>query len=71
MKELIYFVMGLALLSIGPHLILGIVFTVGIYYFLYLIFKGIASGSSGSGGGGSSHDSNDGDGWQGTGNPYV
>ena len=71
MKGLIYFVVGLILLSIGPKLILGMIFTIGVYYVLYLIFQGITSGSSGSSGGGGSRQSDPGDGWQGTGNPYV
>lgn len=71
MMGLIHFVIGLVLLSIGPQLILGVIFTVGIYYFLYLIFKGITSGCSGSSGGGGSDESEPGDGWHGTGNPYI
>ncbi len=70
MKGIIYFILGIALLSIGPQLILGAVFTVGIYYFLYMLFKGLTGGSGGSGGGGS-HEPDPGDHWQGTGNPWV
>lgn len=51
MKTIIYIIAGLILLAIGPQLILGIIFTVGIYYFLYAMFKGITSGSSGGSGG--------------------
>ena len=71
MKTIIYIIAGLIFLSIGPQLILGIVFTVGIYYFLYAMFKGITSGSSGVSGGSRSDDSAPGDHWHGTGNPYV
>ena len=50
MKELFYVIFGIILLAIGPQLILGIIFTAGIYYFLYMLFKGLISGSdSGSG----------------------
>lgn len=41
MKTIIYIIAGLILLAIGPQLILGIIFTVGIYYFLchdYIIY---------------------------------
>ena len=69
MKTILYIIAGLILLSIGPQLILGIVFTVGIYYFLYALFKAITSGSSGGSGGGRRSD--DSDHWHGTGNPYV
>ena len=76
MKFIIYFVCGLLLLSIGPALIMGLIFTAAIYYFLYCIFKGITSGTSSGGSGGSSggdeyYESDPGDHWQGTGNPYV
>ena len=72
MKGIIYFILGLLLLSIGPQLILGTIFTVGIYYVLYLLFTGLFSGSNSGGSGGSrSDDSDAGDGWHGTGNPYV
>lgn len=71
MKTIIYIIAGLIFLSIGPQLILGIAFTVGIYYFLYALFKGITGGSSGGSGGGGSHESDPGDGWHGTGNPWV
>ena len=70
MKTILYIVAGLILLSIGPQLILGAVVTAGIYYFLYMLFKGITGGSSASGGG-SSHDDDDGYHWHGTGNPYL
>lgn len=70
MKTILYIIAGLILLSIGPQLILGVIITGAIYYFLYMLFKGITSGSSGSGGGGSSHH-NDGDHWHGTGNPHM
>ncbi len=53
-------------------LILGAFFTAGIYYFLYLLFKGLTSGSDNSpSDGDGSHESDLGDGRQGTGNPYV
>ena len=71
MKTILYIIAGLILLAIGPQLILGIIFTVGIYYFLYAMFKGITSGSSGEFGGSRSDDSDPGDHWHGTGNPYV
>ena len=72
MKGIVYYVLGLLLLSIGPQLILGAIFTVGIYYVLYLLFTGLFSGSNSSGSGGScSDDSDAGDHWNGTGNPYV
>ncbi len=71
MRTIIYIIAGLVFLAIGPQLILGIAFTVGIYYFLYALFKGITSGSSGGSGGGGSHESDPGDGWHGTGNTYV
>ena len=71
MKTIIYIIAGLILLAIGPQLILGIVFTVGIYYFLYALFKAITGDSSGGSGSGGSHESNPGDGWHGTGNPWV
>ena len=69
MKTILYIIAGLILLAIGPQLILGIVFTAGIYYFLYALFKGITGGSGGSGGGRSSHDG--GYHWHGTGNPHM
>lgn len=69
MKTIIYIIAGLILLAIGPQLILGIIFTIGIYYFLYAMFKGITGGSGGSGGGRSSHDG--GYHWHGTGNPHM
>ena len=68
MQTIFYVILGIVFLAIGPQLILGLIVTAGIYYFLYMLFKGITSGSS-SGGGGSHH--NDGDHWHGTGNPYV
>ncbi len=71
MKTILYIIAGLILLAVAPHLILGLIFTVGIYYFLYALFKGITSGSSGNSGGGSSHEPDPGDHWQGTGNPWV
>ena len=69
MKTILYIIAGLILLAIGPQLILGIIFTIGIYYFLYAMFKGITGGSGGSGGGRSSHDG--GYHWHGTGNPHM
>ncbi len=69
MKTILYIIAGIILLAIGPQLILGIVFTVGIYYFLYMLFKGITGDSSGGGGG--SHGSDPGSGWHGTGNPHM
>ena len=69
MKTILYIIAGLILLAIGPQLILGVIFTVGIYYFLYALFKGITGGSGGSGGGCSSHDG--GYHWHGTGNPHM
>ena len=74
MKYVIYYVVGLLILSAAPALIMGLIFTAGIYYFLYCIFKGITSGSSSSGGGsgGDEYDASDpGDHWQGTGNPWI
>ena len=72
MKGIIYFVLGLLLLSIGPQLILGAIFTVGIYYYLYLLFTGLFGSSNNSESGcGRSDDSDAGDHWNGTGNPYV
>ena len=71
MKYIIYYVGGLLLLSVAPALIMGLIFTAGIYYLLYNIFKGLTIGSSrGGSGGGSSYD-DPGDHWGGTGNPYV
>jgi len=71
-KDIICILLGIILLSIGPKLILGIIFTAGIYYFLYMLFTGLFGGSSCDSGGGGSHDESDpGDGWHGTGNPYV
>ena len=70
MKTILYIIAGIIFLSIGPQLILGAVFTAGIYIFLYMLFNGLTGDSEGSGGGGS-HESNPGDGWQGTGNPWV
>ena len=67
MKTIIYIIAGLIFLSIGPQLILGAVLTAGIYYFLYMLFKGIKGGSGG--GGSSRHD--DGYHWHGTGNPHM
>ena len=69
MKTILYIIAGLIFLSIGPQLILGAVLTAGIYYFLYMLFKGITGGSGGSGGSSSSHD--DGYHWHGTGNPHM
>ena len=73
MKELFYIIIGIILLSIGPQLILGAIFTAGIYIFLYAMFKGLfGGGSSGGSGGGSGRDEQDpADSWQGTGNPFV
>ena len=70
MKTILYIIAGIIFLSIGPQLILGAVFTVGIYIFLYMLFKGLTGDSGGPGGGGS-HESDPGDGWHGTGNPWV
>jgi len=70
-KDIICILLGIILLSIGPKLILGIIFTAGIYWFLYMLFTGLASGSDSGSGDGSSHESDPGDGWHGTGNPYV
>ena len=69
MKTIVYLVIGLILLSVGPQLILGAVFTVGIYYVLYLIFSGLFGGGSGGGLGGGRDSS--GSGWHGTGNPHM
>ena len=71
MKTILYIIAGLLLLSVAPALIMGLVFMAGIYYFLYMIYKGITSDSSGGSGGGGSHESDPGDHWQGTGNPWV
>ena len=62
MKYVVYYVVGLLILSAAPALIMGLIFTAGIYYFLYCILKGITSGSSSSGGGGSSSSSSSGGG---------
>ena len=70
MKTILYIIAGIIFLSVGPQLILGAVFTVGIYIFLYMLFKALTGDSGGFGGGGS-HESDPGDGWQGTGNPWV
>ncbi len=70
MKTILYIIAGIILLAIGPQLILGVVFCVGIYYFLYAMFKGITSGSNGGSSGGGRR-SDDSDHWHGTGNPYV
>ena len=40
MKYVVYYVVGLLILSAAPALIMGIIFTVGVYYLLYNIFKG-------------------------------
>lgn len=45
MKSVIYFVIGLILLSVGPQLILGTFFTIGIYYCLYAMIRGFVGGS--------------------------
>ena len=45
MKELLFVILGLILLSIGPQLILGAIFTIGIYCLLYCLFKGITGGT--------------------------
>ena len=70
MKYVVYYVVGLLILSAAPALIMGLIFTAGIYYLLYNIFKGLTSGSSG-GSGGSRSDDDPGDHWGGTGNPWV
>ena len=70
MKYVVYYVVGLLILSAAPALIMGLLFTAGIYYLLYNIFKGLTSGSSG-GSGGSRSDDDPPDHWQGTGNPFV
>ena len=69
MKYVVYYVVGLLVLSAAPALIMGLIFTAGIYYLLYNIFKGLTSGSGGSGGS-RSYDDDPGDHWQGTGNPW-
>ena len=71
MKYVVYYVVGLLILSAAPALIMGLIFTAGIYYLLYNIFKGITSGSSGGSDGSRSYDDDPGDHWQGTGNPWV
>ncbi len=55
-KYIIYYIVGLLILSAAPALILGAVFTVGIYYFLFMLYKGITSGGNDSSGGGSRAD---------------
>lgn len=70
MKYVFYYVGGLLLLFIAPAIIMGLIFTAGIYYFLYAIFMGLFDGNSSSGGS-SSLESDPSDGWHGTGNPYI
>ena len=71
MKYIVYWVVGLSILSIAPQIILGIVFTAGMYYLVYAVFSGLFT-SGGSGGGGSSDRGSDsGDHWHGTGNPHM
>ena len=70
MKYVVYYVVGLLILSAAPALIMGLLFTGGVYYLLYNIFKGLTSGSSG-GSDGSLSDDDPGNHWQGTGNPWV
>lgn len=71
MKYILYWVVGLSILSIAPQIILGIIFTIGMYYLVYAVFSGLFT-SSGSGGGGSSDRGSDsGDHWHGTGNPHM
>ncbi len=53
-KYIIYYVAGLLILSAAPTLIFGAVFTVGIYYFLFMLYRGFTSGSNGSSKGGGS-----------------
>ena len=72
MKYVIYYVVGLLILSAAPALIMGLIFTAGINYLLYNIFKGLTSGNAEGGSGDSgSHEPDPGDGWDGTGNPFV
>ena len=74
MKTIIYCFIGIILLSFGPRLILGVIFTAGIYYVLYMVYKAFTSGSSGGSSrisSGGYDESDPGDGWEGTGNPHV
>ena len=72
MKYIVYWVVGLSILSIAPQIILGIIFTLGMYYLVYAVFSGLfTSGGSGGGGGGSDRGSDPGDHWHGTGNPHM
>ena len=74
MKTIIYCFIGIILLSVAPRLILGAIFTAGIYYVLYMVYKAFTSGSSGGSSrssSGSYDESDPGDGWEGTGNPHV
>ena len=72
MKYIVYWVVGLSILSIAPQIILVIIFTLGMYYFVYAVFSGLfTSGGSGGGGGGSDRGSDPGDHWHGTGNPHM
>ena len=71
MKYIVYWVVGLSILSIAPQIILGIIFAIGMYYLVYAVFSGLFT-SGGSGGGGSSDRGSDsGDHWHGTGNPHM
>ena len=71
MKYILYWVVGLSILSIAPQIILGIVFMAGMYYLVHAVFSGLFT-SGGSGGGVSSDRGSDpGDHWHGTGNPHM
>ena len=63
MTTVTHFIIWLFVLATGQQLILGAVFTAGIYIFLYMLFNVLTSGP-GSFGGGGSHESNPGDGRQ-------
>lgn len=71
MKYIVYWVVGLSILSIAPQIILGIVFTIGMYYLVYAVFTGLFTSGNGGSGGGSSDGSDVGSGWHGTGNPHM
>ncbi len=71
MKTILYCVIGLILLSIGPTLIMGILFTAAIYYVLYLIYKAITDESSNSSGSTGDSYYDEGDGFHSTGAPYL
>ena len=71
MKYIVYWVVGFSILSIAPQLILGIIFTAGMYYLVYAVFTGLFTSGNGGSGVGSSDGSVVGSGWHGTGNPHM